>query len=67
MRFKTIDSDAHVIEQPYTWSFMEAEERPFAPMVVNYASGQERYGAQGNLQKEFWVTVGGRSASTRAA
>jgi predicted TIM-barrel fold metal-dependent hydrolase len=58
MRLTTIDADAHVIEQPYTWSFMEEGDRAFLPMVVNYASGHERYGAQGNLQKEFWVVDG---------
>ena len=58
MRLKTIDADAHVIEQPYTWSFMENEDRAYLPMVVNFGSGNERLGAQGNVQKEFWVVDG---------
>ncbi len=58
MRLKTIDSDAHVIEQPRTWAFMEPDEQSFVPMVVSHVSGAERRGAQGNLQKEFWVIDG---------
>ncbi len=58
MKLKTIDADAHVIEQPATWSYMREDEKQFTPMVVNFASGQEKFGAQGNLQKEFWVVDG---------
>ena len=58
VRLKTINSDAHVIEQPHTWSFMDDSDRNFLPMVVNFGSGNERLGAQGNVQKEFWVVDG---------
>lgn len=58
MRLSTIDADAHVIEQPQTWDYLDDGDRALAPMVVNYASGQERYGSLGNLQREFWVVDG---------
>lgn len=58
MRLKTIDADAHVIEQPYTWSFMDEADKSFTPMIVNYTSGQAHYGTQGNLMKEYWVVDG---------
>jgi predicted TIM-barrel fold metal-dependent hydrolase len=58
MKLDVIDADAHVIEQPYTWSFLDEDDKHHTPMVVNYASGQERYGAQGNVQTEFWVVDG---------
>jgi predicted TIM-barrel fold metal-dependent hydrolase len=58
MPLRTIDSDAHVLEIPYSWAFMEEADRGFAPMVVTYAAGQQKLGAQGNVQKEFWVIDG---------
>lgn len=58
MSLKTIDADAHVIEQPYTWSFMKDDDAAYLPMVVNFGSGNLRLGAQGNVQKEFWVVDG---------
>lgn len=58
MKLNVIDADAHVIEQPATWSYIEDEDREFTPTVVRYDSGQERYGALGNVQQEFWVVDG---------
>lgn len=58
MPMKTIDADAHVLEIPYSWEFMEEADKAFTPMVVTYAAGQQKFGAQGNLQKEFWVIDG---------
>lgn len=58
MRLNTIDADAHVIEQPSTWTYMTEDEDRFMPSIVVHASGQERVGAQGNVQKEFWVIDG---------
>lgn len=58
MRLNTIDADAHVIEQPYTWTFIEDKDKRYIPSVLNFGSGVERFGAQGNVQKEFWVVDG---------
>jgi predicted TIM-barrel fold metal-dependent hydrolase len=58
MKLKVIDADAHVIEQPYTWTFLEEDERKYEPMIVNFASGPEQLGANGNVQQEFWVVDG---------
>ncbi len=58
MKFNVIDADAHVIEQPYTWTFLEEDERKYEPMIVNFASGPEQRGANGNVKQEFWVVDG---------
>jgi predicted TIM-barrel fold metal-dependent hydrolase len=50
---KTIDSDAHVLENPYTWEFIEASHKKYAPLVV-YGS-EARTATSGNVQKEYWV------------
>ena len=55
---KTIDADAHVLETPYTWEFMEEEDRRFAPMVVRQTSGREVKGNAGNIHQEYWVVDG---------
>ena len=38
---KTIDSDAHVIEIPFTWEFMTEAERRYAPFSVAQDGGTE--------------------------
>jgi len=58
MKLNVIDADAHVIEQPYTWSFMEGDERKYEPMIVRFDSGPEQLGANNNVQQEFWVVDG---------
>jgi predicted TIM-barrel fold metal-dependent hydrolase len=57
-KLNVIDADAHVIEQPATWSFIEEADRKYQPMIVKYDSGEETLGALGNVQKEFWVVEG---------
>jgi predicted TIM-barrel fold metal-dependent hydrolase len=58
MPLNTIDSDAHVIEQPTTWTYMDGDDKKYMPSVLNFGSGVERLGAQGNVQKEFWMVDG---------
>ncbi len=58
MPLNTIDSDAHVIEQPATWTYMDGDDKKYMPSVLNFGSGVERLGAQGNVQKEFWMVDG---------
>ncbi len=54
----TIDADAHVLEQPKTWSYMRDFEQQYVPMIVTPVDGPEQFGPQGNLQTEFWVVDG---------
>lgn len=54
----TIDADAHVLEQPRTWAFMEEHEKQYTPMIVTPISGQDEFGPQGNVLKEYWVVDG---------
>lgn len=58
MKMKTIDADAHVLEIPYSWEFMDEADKAFQPMVVTYAAGQQKFSNEGNVQKEFWVVDG---------
>ena len=39
-KLNVIDADAHVIEQPATWSFIEEADRKYQPMIVKYDSGE---------------------------
>lgn len=41
MNPRTIDSDAHVIETPFTWEFMAEAERKHAPFPVTREGGAE--------------------------
>ncbi len=52
---RTVDADAHVLETPYTWNFMDESESKFRPMIVAQTFGDEVLGNVGNVQKEFWV------------
>ena len=38
---KTIDADAHVVETPFTWEFMNEQERTRAPFAVKQEGGSE--------------------------
>jgi predicted TIM-barrel fold metal-dependent hydrolase len=58
MRLKTIDSDAHVLEIPYTWEFIDPAHRRFAPFIVSQTDGDGRRAATGNVQKDYWVVDG---------
>ena len=44
----TIDSDAHVLESPATWEFMDLEFKKHTPMVVTQQSGETKLGNSGN-------------------
>ena len=51
----SIDSDAHVIETPRTWEFMDEADRKYAPLLVTQSAGPDVLGNQGNIQKEYWL------------
>lgn len=54
----TIDSDAHVLESPRTWEFIDKKFKQHTPMVVTQATGEAHYGTSGNVMKEYWVVDG---------
>lgn len=54
----TIDADAHVLEQPKTWSYMRDFEQQYVPMIVTPIHGPEEHGPQGNVLTEYWVVDG---------
>jgi predicted TIM-barrel fold metal-dependent hydrolase len=54
----TIDSDAHVLESPRTWEFIDKKFKHHTPMVVTQTAGETSYGTSGNVMKEYWVIDG---------
>jgi uncharacterized protein len=50
-----IDSDAHVIETPETWSYLSKAERKFEPMIVTRETGSEEQALTGRAIREYWV------------
>ena len=49
-----VDADAHVLETPDTWSFMEENERAFMPMIVSQTEGKEVLSNAGAIQHDYW-------------
>ena len=54
----TIDADAHVLESPRTWDYLEESEKKYTPMVVRRVAGAEARGIAGNVMQEYWVVDG---------
>jgi predicted TIM-barrel fold metal-dependent hydrolase len=52
----TIDADAHVIETPYTWSFMRAEEQRFRPQML--VRDPDDGAPASNRRGEYWLIDG---------
>jgi uncharacterized protein len=50
---RTIDSDAHVLENPYTWEFIDPAFKKYTPLVVT--ASESKVAVSGNVQKEYWV------------
>lgn len=55
---RTIDSDAHVLETPYTWSFVEEAYREHVPLVVQNEEASSQLGNAGNELREYWALEG---------
>jgi predicted TIM-barrel fold metal-dependent hydrolase len=53
-----IDADAHVIETVQTWSYLEKDERRFAPQLMTQSSGAELLSNEGTAVRDFWVIEG---------
>jgi len=55
-----IDADAHVLETPATWEYLEGDDRQYMPMIVSQTYGQEIKSNDGkNIQRNYWL-VGNR-------
>ena len=53
-----IDADAHVIETAQTWSYLEADERRFAPQLMAQSFGADLLSNEGVAVRDFWVIEG---------
>ena len=51
----TIDADAHVLETPETWAFMDDADRQHLPMIVRQISGNERRSVDGRVLQDYWL------------
>jgi hypothetical protein len=54
----SIDADAHVIENPLTFEYIDAADAKLRPMVVEQVSGSTVASNEGGVQKRFWVIDG---------
>ena len=55
-----IDADAHVLETPATWEYMQGEDRRYLPMIVTQTHGNDIAANDGkNVQRNYWL-VGNR-------
>ncbi|MGE5537125.1 MAG: amidohydrolase family protein [Gemmatimonas sp.] len=54
----TIDADAHVIESERTWTYLTADERRFAPMVLKQVQGEGRVTSGPRAAGAFWYSGG---------
>lgn len=54
----TIDADAHVLESPRTWEYLDKEYKHYSPMVVTQVTGETVIGDGGNTVQEYWVVDG---------
>ena len=53
-KLATIDADAHVLETPITWSYVEGADKAYQPLVVNY-SGDQVKSNEGGAVRQYWV------------
>lgn len=55
-----IDADAHVLETPATWAYMQGEDRRYLPMIVTQSWGNDIAANDGkNIQRNYWL-IGNR-------
>jgi len=53
--YRAVDADAHVIETPLTFEYIEDKDRRFAPLVVNQIAGAEQRSNEGEVRSEYWI------------
>ncbi|HEY4136224.1 MAG TPA: amidohydrolase family protein [Alphaproteobacteria bacterium] len=54
----SIDADAHVIENPLTFEYIEEADKKLRPMVVQQVAGNTLANNEGGKQTKFWVIDG---------
>ena len=55
-----IDSDAHVLETPKTWEYLEDDDKRYTPFIVTQTHGPELKANDGrNIQQKYWL-IGNR-------
>jgi predicted TIM-barrel fold metal-dependent hydrolase len=55
MNYRTVDADAHVIETPFTFEYIEEKDRALTPLVVNQIAGAEQRSNEGKARSEYWI------------
>ncbi len=55
-----IDADAHVLETPATWQYLDEAARHFTPKIMTQTSGAEALSNEGKVRTEYWM-IGNRS------
>jgi predicted TIM-barrel fold metal-dependent hydrolase len=65
MALRTIDADAHVIETPYTFDFMEKGEEKWKPLVTSQIAGATQLSNEGNVRKDYWIVDNNAYAKDR--
>ena len=53
--YRTVDADAHVIETPFTFEYIEEKDRALTPLVVNQIAGARQQSNEGNIRSEYWI------------
>jgi predicted TIM-barrel fold metal-dependent hydrolase len=53
--YRTVDADAHVIETPFTFEYIEEKDRAYTPLVVNQIAGAEQRSNEGKARSEYWI------------
>ncbi|MFT5540431.1 MAG: putative TIM-barrel fold metal-dependent hydrolase [Alphaproteobacteria bacterium] len=53
--YRVVDADAHVIETPFTFDYIEEKDRKYTPLVVNQIAGAEQKSNEGKVQSQHWI------------
>lgn len=53
--YRTVDADAHVIETPFTFEYIEEKDRKYTPLVVNQIAGAAQHSNEGKVRSEYWI------------
>lgn len=53
--YRAIDADAHVIETPFTFDYIEEKDKRYTPLVAKQTAGAEQTSNEGNLRSEYWI------------
>jgi predicted TIM-barrel fold metal-dependent hydrolase len=67
MTLRIVDADAHVIETPQTFSYLEKSQQRYRPLLLAPVEGDDRIETQGGNEKtkEYWLVDGQVWTGTR--